>query len=154
MLFRCIGNEISRLVPTASTDHNRYAQCGQPTGSGLVPPVCRMVGGWSLGKASPYRAEAQFGSFPLDAGRSRGHRTGGRGSLEARSSRVHRSCPTHPPVAALLPLGGALGWFPAVAPMARKASREPLGQEGDKSEEAVPWPIVDVQPCANWLGYG
>ena len=59
-----------------------------------------------------------------------GHRSGVRKASRAARSRVHRSTPAHPPVAALLPLGGALGWLPAVAPMVRKASREPKAGRG------------------------
>ena len=107
-----------------------------------------MVGGGGMGKASPYRTGAQFGSFPLPAGRSRGIVQGAMWPAEPRSSRVHRSTPAHPPVAALLPLGGALGWLPAVAPMVQQGQPGTVGREGDKSVEAVPRPVVDVQPCA------
>ena len=103
------------------------------TGRGLVPPACRMVRGGGMGKASPYCAGAQFGSFPPPAGRSRGIVQGAMWPAEPRSSRVHRSTPAHPPVAALLPLGGALGWLPAVAPMVQQGQPGTVGREGDKS---------------------
>jgi hypothetical protein len=93
-----------------------------------------------MGIASPYCTSVQFGSYPLPAGRSRGIVQGARWPAEPRSSRVHRSTPAHPPVAALLPLGGALRWLPAVAPMVQQGQPRTVGQEGDKSVEAVPWP--------------
>lgn len=93
-----------------------------------------------MGKASPYCTKAQFGSFPLCAGRSRGIVQGATWPAEPHSSRVHRSTPAHPPVAALLPLGGALGWLPAVAPMVQQGQPGTVGREGDKSVEAVPRP--------------
>lgn len=99
-----------------------------------------MVRGGGMGIASPYCTSVQFGSYPLPAGRSRGIVQGARWPAEPRSSRVHRSTPAHPPVAALLPLGGALRWLPAVAPMVPQGQPRTVGQEGDKSVEAVPWP--------------
>ena len=69
-----------------------------------------------------------------------GHRSGVWVASRATRSRVHRSTPAHPPVAALLPLGGALGWFPAVAPMVQQGQPRTVGREGDKSLEAVPRP--------------
>ena len=68
-----------------------------------------------------------------------GRRSGAAWPAEPRSSRVHRSTPAHPPVAALLPLGGA-GWLPAVAPMVQQGQPRTVGREGDKSIEAVPRP--------------
>ena len=69
-----------------------------------------------------------------------GHRSGVWKASRAARSRVHRSTPAHPPVAALLPLGGALGWLPAVAPMVQQGQPRTVGREGDKSIEAVPRP--------------
>ena len=69
-----------------------------------------------------------------------GHRSGVWKASRAARSRVHRSTPAHPPVAALLPLGGALGWLPAVAPMVQQGQPRTVGREGDKSVEAVPRP--------------
>ena len=69
-----------------------------------------------------------------------GHRSGVWVASRATRSRVHRSTPAHPPVAASLPLGGALGWFPAVAPMVQQGQPRTVGREGDKSLEAVPRP--------------
>lgn len=74
------------------------------------------------------------------AGRSQSIDQGATWPAEPHSSRVHRSTPAHPPVAALLPLGGALGWFPAVAPMVQQGQPRTVGREGDKSVEAVPRP--------------
>ena len=93
-----------------------------------------------MGIASPYCTGVQFGCYPLPAGRSRGVDQGAAWPAEPRSSRVHRSTPAHPPVAALLPLGGALGWLPAVAPMVQQGQPRTVGREGDKSLEAVPRP--------------
>ena len=132
-----------------------YLEVIETEGTRTCPPCCRMVGGGEMGKASPYCAGAQFGSFPLSAaGRSRGIVQGATGPAEPSSSRVHRSTPAHPPVAALLPLGGALGWLPAVAPMVQQGQPGTAGREGDKSVEAVPRPVVDVQPCAKAPGNG
>ena len=72
-----------------------------------------------MGIASPYRAGAQFGSYPLRAGRSRGVVQGQKGQQEPFAA-VFVVLPYPSPVTALLPLGGALGWFPAVAPMVQQ----------------------------------
>lgn len=90
-----------------------------------------------MGKASPYRAGAWFGSFPLCRTEPE-HRSGVEQASRAAQSRVHRSTPAHPPVAALLPLGGALGWLPAVAPMVQQSQPRTYGREGDKSLKLYP----------------
>ena len=101
------------------------------------------AGWWGVeewGKLRPTVRAYSLGAFPLRAGRSRGIVQGATWPAEPHSSRVHRSTPAHPPVAALLPLGGALGWFPAVAPMVQQGQPRTVGREGDKSVEAVPRP--------------
>ena len=64
-----------------------------------------------MGIASPYRAGAQFGSYPYvpdGAGASFREQKGQQEPFAA----AFVVLPYPSPVAALLPLGGALGWFP------------------------------------------
>lgn len=72
-----------------------------------------------------------------------------RGLEPFRSPQQPRShlCSAHPPVAASLPLGGALGWLPAVAPMVHTTSREPGPGRGQVRRRLHPGQ-VDVQPRA------
>lgn len=73
----------------------------------------------------------------LDAVGHRSVASGPGGRPEAARSRVHRSTPALPPVAASLPLGGAWGRFPAVAPMAPHAPAgnlvRPYGPRGRRT---------------------
>ena len=97
-----------------------------------------MVKGWSLGIASPYCAGAQLDELSPRCRTEPGPSHRGSEASRAPHSRVHRSTPAHPPVAALLPLGGALGWLPAVAPMACEGQPGTDGREGDKSVKLYP----------------
>lgn len=95
---------------------------------GDLPPSARLPDGEGRSEGESFalpRRGTVWELSPLDlpdgAGVSLGaNRTGG-SLLEPRSW----DRPTPPPVAACQPLGGALGGFPAVAPMGCKASREP-----------------------------
>jgi hypothetical protein len=73
----------------------------------------------------------------------------GRLASKTNKSRVHRFAPAHPPVAAISLSGSALGWFPAVAPIAPRASREPLYSGGGQVlKKLYPEKTADVQLCA------
>ena len=141
-----------------STAHNRFAQCGQPNAADLSPlfPGClvRLAGRWDGGlwESLTLPCEVQsLGAFPACQTEPTEPQWGN-GAGVATSQPRSQVRPAHPPVAALSLSGSALGWSSAVAPIVCRASREPVGQEGDKSEEAVPWPVVDVQPYSVWPG--
>ena len=109
-----------------------------------------------MGIASPYRAGAQFGSYPLRAGRSRGVVQGAKRPAGALCSRVRSAALPIPGRDDITASGWRFGWFPAVAPMVRKASREPRAGRV-KSAEAVPRPWLTfnlAQMHREWIKSG
>ena len=104
-----------------------------------------------MGIASPYRAGAQLGSYPLRAGRSRGVVQGAKGQQEPFAA-AFVVLPYPSPRSRHYCLSVAL-WdgFRCSAYGATRPA-ENLGPEGVKSAEAVPPAMVDVQPCAKAPG--
>lgn len=124
-----------RVAHTTATPPSQLKNCIGIQG-------CLRVEGVSEGTGSPYWPVDQVRAVPgadleLDAVGHRSVASGPGGRPEAARSRVHRSTPALPPVAASLPLGGAVGRFPAVAPMARHAPTgnlvRPYGPRGRRA---------------------
>jgi hypothetical protein len=107
---------------------------------GLVPPGMQDGGGLELGESFALPILGLVWSFPAaaDAGRSQGHRIGARGPTEATRSRVHGLY--HPSTRSRHYCLSVAIW--EGFPLYRLLHAGPAGeqyQEGDKSEEALPW---------------
>ena len=92
-----------------------------------------------MGIASPYRAGAQFGSYPLRAGRSRGVVQGAKRPAGALCSRV-RSAALPIPRSRHYCLSVALWDGSRCSAYGAQGQPGTVGREGDKSVEAVPRP--------------
>ena len=107
-------------------------------------------GGLELGESFAQAVRVTTGSYPHDAGRSRGHRIGGQVPAEAHSSRVHGSAPPLPR-SRLHASRWRSGRVSRCSAYCTQGQPGTSSTEGDKSEEAVPvlWLTFNIRHPEN-----
>lgn len=97
-------------------------------------------GGGGMGIASPYCTCIQFGCYPLGAGRSREHRSGGHVASRATQQPRSQVYPCPSPGRGITASRWRFGMASRCSAYGAQGQPGTSGREGDKSVEAVPRP--------------
>ncbi len=108
--------------------------------------------GLSFGDSFALPRSLEVLRYPLHFPTEPGQYEWGLGRPQCRLKAAFMDCATSPPVAAIKPLGGALGELPALAPTGIQSSREIYAGRGSSPEKLYPGEKLTCKPCADRAG--